>query len=150
MSGSMLVSFSSPWPPGCEIVPSLSTSSGRRERSLVETESSRQLPKKTRACEGRYLRISVQAQLERGLSPLQSSGGTQRGVSLEPSALLDWRISGSLHLKQKKRSWGLSMVTVLISVRIDESADGRTHSQSGSGRFVECNRHWKVFHTIQL
>ena len=35
----------------------------------------------------------------------------------------------------------LSLVTVLISVRIEESADGKTHSQSESGRFVECNRH---------
>ena len=62
-------------------------------------------------------------------------------VCSEQGALLEGWISGSPRLKQKKRSWGLSLVTVLISVRIDESADGRTLFQSVSGRFVECSRH---------
>ena len=43
------VSLSLYWPAGCEVVPSLSISGGRRERSLVETVSARPSPKETRA-----------------------------------------------------------------------------------------------------
>ena len=49
MSESTLVSLSLHWSPGCEIVLSFLTSGGRRERSLVETVSTRPSPKETRA-----------------------------------------------------------------------------------------------------
>ena len=137
MAGSTLVSLSLHWSLGCEIVPLLSTSCGRRETSEVETVS-----KETRARWG-----EITSDICTGTTGARSFALTSfrryAGVSaLSQGALLEGRTSGLPRLKQKKLSWGLSLVTVLMSVQIDEKADGMTHSKSESGWFAECNRHW--------
>ena len=56
--------------------------------------------------------------------------------ALSQGALLERRISDLSRSKQKKGSWVLSLVTVLLSVRIDESADGWTYSQLKSTEYT--------------